>query len=182
MYKIFLDKSKIFECDVNIEGASLNKSEVRLCLEAEGFVIVLNGDIESNGSVKIPIKNLNGVLKEGYTGKISLEVIAEDTRFIPWEDEFQTNVSKKVNVKIKENVSEYEEPKKPKVSFMLKETIDVNKEINDIHEILKKNNVSMKTLHKNKPVLEELIKTYCQRNDIKDIKTVNEIRKQLSKI
>ena len=34
--------------------------------------------------------------------KIKLEVIAEDTRFIPWEDRFLVKADKKVYVQIKE--------------------------------------------------------------------------------
>ena len=56
MYKIFIDKSKLFECDIKIEGASLDESEARLCLEAKDFSLIFKGNINKNGDVKIPRK------------------------------------------------------------------------------------------------------------------------------
>ena len=51
--------------------------------------------------INIPPPKLS-ILPEGTRGKIKLEVIAEDTRFIPWEDRFLVKADKKVYVQIKE--------------------------------------------------------------------------------
>ena len=98
MYKIFLDKTKIFQCNVNIEGASLDKSKARLLIETENFSLAFNGKIKPNGTVRIPINKLKGILNEEESGKISLEIIAEDTLFVPWEADYQASMSKKVEI------------------------------------------------------------------------------------
>jgi len=178
MYKIFIDKAKLFECDIKIEGASLDQSEVRLCLEAENFNLTFKGEINRNGDVKIPIRKLKGILKEDFIGKISLEVIAEDTLFIPWKSEYQTSISKKVEVSVNESLTESKTiEEKPKMSFNLKEEkFDPTEHINEIFNILKNNNVNYKKLYKNSDILNELIKAYCESNNI--LKHFNEVKKE----
>ena len=186
MYKIFLDKSKTFECDIQIEGASLNESEVRLYLEAENFLLTLKGKINSDGTVKIPIGKLKGILKENYTGKIFLEVIAEDTRFTPWASQYKTDVSKKVEVTVNESLDEeIEKDEKPKITFKLKETkekINVSKNIAEISEILKTNKTNLKRLYNNPLIFNKLIETYCKNNFITDEIYIDEIKKGLFNI
>tara|TARA_R110001592_G_scaffold192795_5_gene439773 strand:+ start:22742 stop:23521 length:780 start_codon:yes stop_codon:yes gene_type:complete len=100
-YKLFNDKSELFECNIQLEGAQIANSEARLVIESEEWNLVFKGNISSNGQCSIPIKKLS-ILPEGTRGKIKLEVIAEDTRFIPWEDRFLVKADKKVYVQIKE--------------------------------------------------------------------------------
>ena len=179
MYKIFLDQNKLFECDIKIEGASLDQSEVRLCLEAENFQLFFKGKISKEGDVKIPISKLKGILKEDYIGKISLEVIAEDTRFIPWKDEYQTDLSKKVEVSFNKILKESKViEQKPKMSFKLKEEkFDKSKHINEIFNILKDNNISYKKLNSNPKVFNKLLETYCKVNNVSE--HLLEIKKEL---
>jgi len=100
-YKLFNDKSELFECNIQLQGAQIANSEARLIIESEEWNLVFKGNISSNGQCSIPIKKLS-ILPEGTRGKIKLEVIAEDTRFIPWEDRFLVKADKKVYVQIKE--------------------------------------------------------------------------------
>jgi hypothetical protein len=100
-YKLFNDKNELFECNISIDGASLINSEARIIIESGDWDLVFKGNISSNGRCSIPIKKLS-ILPEGTRGKIKLEVIAEDTRFIPWEDRFLVKADKKVYVQIKE--------------------------------------------------------------------------------
>jgi len=185
MYTIFLDKSKVFECNVNIEGASLSQSEARLLLETENFTLSFKGEIKSDGTVKIPINKLKGILKENFTGNISLEVIAEDTVFVPWKSEYHTDVSKKVEVKFDNELKESEKPVetiKPKMSFSIKpDEFDTKIHINEIFKILSKNNVSKKTLSTNMPIFNKLVETYCTLNSINDASNVGSIKRQLLK-
>lgn len=83
MYKLFTDKSEVFECSINLEGASLNKSVARILIESDDYNLVFNGSINSSGTCKIPIKKLKGLLPENSKGDIKLEIIAEDTYFTP---------------------------------------------------------------------------------------------------
>lgn len=103
-YSVFKDKSEDFSCDISLEGANLSNTEARLILETDDWNLVFNGEISKDGKCLIPIKKLS-ILNEGQIGKIKLEVIAEGTVFIPWEDDFKVKVSKKVSVKINETKS-----------------------------------------------------------------------------
>ena len=101
-YPVFKDKSENFTCDVMVEGAKLNDTQARLILESDDWTIMFEGEIDRNGKCNIPIKKLN-IFDEGTIGRIRLEVIAENTVFTPWEDDFKVKMSKKVMVQIHEN-------------------------------------------------------------------------------
>lgn len=100
-YKLYRDKQENFCCEVAIDGASMDNSSVRLIIESPEWNLLFNGKIEKNGKCTIPIKKLP-ILSEGTCGKIKLEVIAEDTVFVPWEEDFCVKNSKKVTVKVLE--------------------------------------------------------------------------------
>ena len=101
MYTLFTDKTEVFECDLQLEGASLKKSFARLLIESPDLNLVFNGEISSSGKCKIPVKKLKGLLDENVKGKMKLEVVAEDTYFTPWEDDFTIDTSKKLTVEVK---------------------------------------------------------------------------------
>ena len=105
MYKLFTDKAELFECDIKIEGTSLSKSTARLVVETSDYSLMFNGKISSNGKCEIPVKKLRGLIDENSKGNIRLEVIAEDTYFIPWKSEFEVDASKKVTVEVKSQAS-----------------------------------------------------------------------------
>jgi hypothetical protein len=108
-YKVWADKAETFSCDIELEGANLKDTEVRLVLESDNWNLMFQGEITKNGKVTIPIRKLN-ILEEGTRGTIKMEVIAEGTVFTPWEDQFEVKLSKKVMVKFNESKVQ---PKKP---------------------------------------------------------------------
>jgi hypothetical protein len=108
-YPLYKDKSENFSCDIYVEGAKTDETIARLIVETEDWTLMFPGEIK-NGKVNIPVRKLN-LFDEGQVGKIKLEVIAEGTIFIPWEDEFKIKVSKKVSVSLNEN-KKVENPKK----------------------------------------------------------------------
>lgn len=108
-YPLYKDKSENFSCDIYVEGAKTDETITRLIVETEDWTLMFPGEIK-NGKVNIPVRKLN-LFDEGQVGKIKLEVIAEGTVFIPWEDEFKIKVSKKVSVSLNEN-KKVENPKK----------------------------------------------------------------------
>ena len=61
MYKLFTDKTELFECNVKLEGASLKNSQARLIIESEEVNLLFNGKIDSTGKCTIPIKKLKGL-------------------------------------------------------------------------------------------------------------------------
>ena len=72
MYKLFTDKSELFECDIKLEGASLSKSSARLVVETSDYSLLFKGEISSNGKCEIPIRKLKGLIDENTTGNIPL--------------------------------------------------------------------------------------------------------------
>ena len=83
-YKLFTDKTENFTAELKLEGADLKDSFTRLVVESDDWNLVFKGNISASGKVEIPIKKLRNVLREGTTGTIKLEVVAEDTYFTPW--------------------------------------------------------------------------------------------------
>lgn len=105
MYKIYTDKNENFVCEVSVKNASLKGSLARLIVEGnDGTNLVFHGKI-NDGKCTVPIKRLKGLLEENSAGKLSLEVIVEDTYFKPWESEFVVEAHTSVKVKIEENTT-----------------------------------------------------------------------------
>jgi len=118
-YKLYNDKSETFSCEIELEGANLKDTQVRLVVESDNWNLMFPGEIDRYGKVTIPIKKLS-LFDEGTTGRIKMEVIAEGTVFVPWEDDFEVKMSKKVMVKFNESKSNKPKlPQKPavKVNF-----------------------------------------------------------------
>ena len=175
MYKLFTDKSELFECDIKIEGATLSNSTARLVVETNDYSLMFNGKINSSGKCTIPIKKLKGLIDESSKGNIRLEVIADDTYFIPWKSEFEINASKKVTVEIKSQQKPMLESSGPKVQVSkIKETKKINKSkqvtisesekshIFNIMKLLIHENVNMDNLSIKKNKLNKVIATYNQ--------------------
>ena len=140
MYKLFTDKSELFECDIKLQGASLNKSKARLVVETQDYSLMFNGSISNRGKCEIPIRKLKGLIDEDTTGNIRLEVIAEDTFFTPWESDFEVETSKKVTVEVKSQTS-----KKPIVEAKVTITKSEQQHIVNLFKILVKENTIKNT-------------------------------------
>jgi len=152
MYKLFTDKSEVFECSINLEGASLNKSVARILIESDDYNLVFKGSINSKGICKIPIKKLKGLLPENSKGNIKLEVIAEDTYFTPWNSTYSVDASKKVTVEVKQQAKPVMESK-PKISVeKVKENVETtdNIHINRLVKIFIKENITLLNIPKKK--------------------------------
>ncbi len=171
MYKIFTDKTEVFECNIQLEGASVKKSQARLLIESNDLSLVFKGEISSDGKCKIPIKKLKGLLDENTQGNIKLEVIAEDTYFTPWESKFMVETSKKITVEVKSQESSVNiiTESKPKITIdkvKTTQSIQESKHILKIIGLLRKENIHLDNISKNKVKLNTLIETYLKRNNI----------------
>lgn len=187
MYKLYTDKQELFECDIQLEGASLTDSKARLVIETEDLALLFKGDINSKGKCQIPVKRLKGLLGENVKGTIKLEVIAEDTYFTPWESDFEVEASKKVQVEVKSQNKEVIKESKPSVK--IKNVNEVTNEEKDhvlnilrllIREDINLNNVSVR---KNK--LNHIVATYLEKHPINEVqkdKIVNGVISGLSKL
>ena len=170
MYKLFTDKPEVFECDIKVEGTSLNKSKARLVIETKDYSLLFNGDINSNGKCRIPVKKLKGLIDENSKGNIRLEVIAEDTYFTPWESNFEVQASKKVTVEVK---SQEEKPiiteNTVKVSNIKNEiTENEKKHIVNILKLLIRENINLENLHLEKNKVNNIIATYIKKQPIEE--------------
>lgn len=168
MYTLFTDKTEVFECDLQLEGASLKKSFARLLIESPDLNLVFNGEISSSGKCKIPVKKLKGLLDENVNGKMKLEVVAEDTYFTPWEDDFSIDTSKKLTVEVKsQSPSKPILEAKPKVSVKTSTPKVANpKKINHIHiltEVFKKKDISIKNILENKELVNKVLDVYIKK-------------------
>lgn len=114
-YKIFRDKTENFICDMEISGANPASSKARIIIESKDLTYMFEGTIDAQGKCKIPLRKMN-FLSENETGIIKLELIADDTVFTPWEDNFVAVNSKKVAVKVFESA----EDNTPKIGVRLK--------------------------------------------------------------
>jgi hypothetical protein len=98
-YKIYRDRDETFECKISVEGATLSNSFVRLILESDSWNILFTGKIYRDGRCVVPLKKMS-IFPEGTIGKAHLEVIIDDSIFVPWEETFQVEGAKKVKVEI----------------------------------------------------------------------------------
>jgi len=184
MYKLFTDKSELFECNISLQGASLKKSKARLVVETSDYSLLFKGEINSNGKCEIPIRKLKGLIDENTKGNIRLEVIAEDTFFTPWESDFEVDVSKKVTVEVKSQIT-----KKPIVETKVK--VDVKKEkptitekqhVINLFKLLIKEDINVDNISFKRNELNNIVATYLQENTVKNTgKVIDGVLKVLEK-
>ena len=168
MYKLFTDKSELFECDIKLQGASLKKSKARLVVETSDYSLLFNGSISSKGKCEIPIKKLKGLIDEDTTDNIRLEVIAEDTFFTPWETNFEVETSKKVTVEVKSQTT-----KKPIVEakVTVKEnniSISEKEHVINLLKLLIKEEINIKNISYKRNKLNNIVATYLKENTVKN--------------
>ena len=184
MYKLFTDKSELFECDIKLEGASLSKSSARLVVETSDYSLLFKGNINSSVKCEIPIRKLKGLIDENTTGNIRLEVIAEDTYFTPWESDFEVDASKKVTVEVKSQTT-----KKPivetKVNVKIKNekpTITEKQHVINLFKLLIKEDINVDNISFKRNELNNIVATYLQENTVKNTsKVINGVLKVLEK-
>ena len=184
MYKLFTDKTELFECSISLQGASLKKSKARLVVETQDYSLLLNGTISKGGKCEIPIKKLKGLIDEDTTGNIRLEVIAEDTFFTPWESDFEVETSKKVTVEVKSQTT-----KKPileaKVKVKVKNekpTITEKDHVLNLFKLLIKDDINVDNISYKRNALNNIVATYLQENHVKNTsKIIDGVLKVLEK-
>ena len=115
-YKLYTDKANKFNCNIEVEGTSLTKSQVRLVIESDEMTYMFKGSIQSNGECEVTIPKTKSFLSEGTIGTMRLEVIADDVYFEPWSSDFSVATNKKVTVQIAE-----QEEDKPKMKVQVAE-------------------------------------------------------------
>ena len=189
MYKLFTDKTELFECDINISGASLSKTSARLVVETPELNLLFKGEVDSKGKCVVPIKKLRGLIDESSQGSIKLEVIAEDTYFIPWESEFSVEQSKKVTVEVisqnRENSSLVESTNPTIQVSGIKEnvvTLSEKQHVLNILKLLIKEDINLNNLSFKKNKLNKIVAEYVSKNPVNSSgEVINKVVKILSK-
>jgi hypothetical protein len=188
MYKLFTDKTELFECNVKLEGASLKSSVARIIVESEDVNLLFNGTITSDGKCTIPIKKLKGLLGENSKGTLKLEVIAEDTYFVPWSSDFSVEAARKVTVEVKSQNAELivESAPKVQVSNVKNSNQDipfsVQEHVVKLVSLLLKENIKLDNLSYKKDKLNNIVATYLQENTINDTEKPELIQGILNKL
>jgi len=111
MYKLLKDKNNEFQCEIKLVGASEKTAKVRLFLEGTGCEYSFNGTIEGT-RVRVNMGKLKQFGNLMESGKIRLEVVADDTLFVPYESTYELEDTKSVTV---EMVHQTATPKKAMV-------------------------------------------------------------------
>lgn len=102
-FTIYRDKSRIFECDIQIKGAKLSNTKSRMILDFNnGPTLMYNGTIDALGNCRISIPALSSIT-EAISGNAILEIIAESTVFEPWKSPFSVQQAKSVTVEVRES-------------------------------------------------------------------------------
>ena len=177
MYKLFTDKMEVFECDIKLSGASVNKSNVRLVVESADINLLFKGKIDSTGKCTVPVKRLSGLLGESTTGTLRLEVIADDTFFTPWESEYVVETSKKVTVEVKsQSKNRIVETKKPAIQIANIKHVKPARELKESSHIVRilkmliKENITLKNLASKKTIVNRVIANYSKKYTITEAK------------
>jgi hypothetical protein len=138
----FRDDEDIFECNIKVNGSSLNNTKARMIFEFSDRSYVFNGKIDKDGLVKVNIPRLSEI--KDNKGKANLEVIVDSLLFTPWQSEFKLEdknnvVVESISINRKQDVNLVVEnvttPSKPKKSILTEDCSSKNKKI--ISEILK---------------------------------------------
>lgn len=155
MYTFYTDKTEIFECNIALQGAKLSDSKARLILESDDYNLVFYGSITKDGKCTIPVKRLKSVLSENTKGKVKLEVIAEDTYFEPWADQFDIETSKKVQVEVK---SSSKTPIIESTEKKVKVTVNnnLNQVTNEFISLLTRGKITIFNLKENKKLVNKI--------------------------
>jgi oligoribonuclease (3'-5' exoribonuclease) len=98
-------------------------------------------------------------LGENDTGKMKLEVIAEDTYFLPWESDFEVDTAKKIKVEVKQ------QRKKPlikssKPKMVVKEVKHPFNPVDKVVDVLHKQGVGVSTIYESKKTMIPMLKKY----------------------
>ena len=145
MYTLYSDKNNIFECDIQLEGASITQAFAREIVEGDNLNLVFNGDITSEGNCRIEMPKLN-MLKEG--GEMKLEIIADDMYFNPWNSDFELKKSKSVTVEVKQPTNKVIKENKATVKVNIPKEVKPKRRVSQPKKTLKESNFTKQDLKK----------------------------------
>ena len=180
-YKLYTDKQEIFECNIYLEGASLTKATSRIIVETQDVKLMFEGTIDKDGNCKVPIKKLRGLVSEDTKGTMKLEVIAEDTYFLPWESDFEVDTAKKIKVEVKQQDKPIVKSSKPQM--VVKEVKHPFNPVEKVVNVLHKQGIGVSTIYESKKQMIPMLKNYSIKTGYKKgaKSFIKEVIKKLSK-
>lgn len=167
MHTFYIDKQELFECKLSLEGAKLTDSKARLVLESDNYNLLFYGSIDENGKCQIPVKKLKNLLGESDTGKVRLEVIAEDTFFEPWSDTYNVRLNKKVTVEVVNK----ETQKLTNVKKVTVEQVKQETKVDRTYQFLKlleKKNITLANIKENTKTLQKLTHLFSTKYNLSE--------------
>lgn len=188
MYKLLKDKNNEFLCEIKLEGASEHDAKVRLFLQGDGCEYAFHGVIEG-GKCIVSLGKLKKFANLLENGKIRLEVIADDTWFVPYESEYQLEQEKKVTVEVHQPGSELKKPivevKVQEPTPTLKPRAKIAEKVNPVSQIkkyLKENTSFNGTLNSLKSVIQkkqhrQYINAICEDNNLDKLTVLKKLLK-----
>ena len=181
-YKLYTDKQEIFECNIFLEGASLTKATSRIIVETQDLKLMFEGTIDKDGNCKVPIKKLRGLVGEDAKGTMKLEVIAEDTYFLPWESDFEVDTAKKIKVEVKQQ-SKKSLIKSSKPKMVVREVKHPFDPVKKMVDTLHNQGVGVSTIYEEKKKMLPILKNYATKTGYKrGVKNfIKEVIQKLSK-
>lgn len=157
---IFLDESKIFKCQLKIEGASLSKSKCRLLIKTDDLTLIQEGTINDNGTVEIQIPKLKRFI-ESKEGTAILEVIADDMFFSPYTDTIKFKNKYVVEV-IGEEKTKINKPVISVTHVATKQTpvkTTFQKPLSELIYNISKKNITIENINKNGKTIRTLLES-----------------------
>jgi hypothetical protein len=100
-YKLYRDREEQFECNISVTGASLATAQVRLIFDTTSINVVFYGKLYKDGKCLVPLQKMT-MFPEGTRGQLRLEVVVDDTMFVPWESSCIVEGAKRVTVDVKQ--------------------------------------------------------------------------------
>lgn len=153
-YVVYTDKEGLFECSVDVKGASTKNAIARLIFENSKMNVMFNGEIKEN-KCTIPLTKFKDILDENATGTVKLEIIVEDTYFTPWSSSYKVDVAKSVKAEVKESITE---TKKVSVS-VVPVKIEINHP-NMLKEHIIKKGITKKNIKTHVAQLKGIVESY----------------------
>lgn len=165
MYTFYTDKQEIFECKLDLQGAKLTDSRARLVLESNNHNLLFYGKIDESGKCQIPVTRLKGLLQESDSGKVKLEVIAEDTFFEPWKDTYNVKTNKKVTVEVT-SASKPLVEKKSVAATVTQTQGQLEEKAKQFLKILEKKNITLSNISEHTKTIQSLSSIFTKRYNL----------------
>jgi hypothetical protein len=173
MFKLYTDKNNTFKCKIVVEGANEETSIARLIIEGESHDLMFEGRLKDQ-ICEVNIGKFKNFDNFKAKGQVRLEVIADDTYFIPWKSEYILEQSRVVTVEVLQE----KENSKPVVEVKEVSYIDTTPKVlsnnhgENIYKMLVKENVqfanytSFNSMIKNNSVAKQTVKKYISQHNI----------------